>query len=128
MDRPQLISLPLIESACAHVRVLSLDFELPTTVQFRTGLDLIKQARTNALTSSVREDPNVPKDCEITSPFKHRQPRCIEGDGRPTDDAGRATCHEERPVREIETTGPLQRPFASDRIVVLLIRSFEAAL
>ena len=45
MDRPQLASLPLIESACPHVGILSFDLELPATVQLRPGLDPARLAR-----------------------------------------------------------------------------------
>jgi len=119
MNRPQLTSLPLIESACPHVGILSFDLELPTTVQLRPCLDPFEQRRTNALASRFWGDSNVPEDCQITPPFQHRQPRCIECDGRPADDPRREPCREERPIRQIEPTSPLQRPFASDGVVIL---------
>ena len=89
MDRPQLASLPLIESACPHVGILRFDLELPTTVQLRPCLDPLEKRRTNASASSVWGDSNVPQDRQVTPPFQHRQPGCVECNGRPTDDAGR---------------------------------------
>ena len=128
MDRPNLASLSLIETACPRIGILSFDLEQTTTVQLRPRLDPFEERRTNALASSVRGDSNVPQDCQVTPPFQHSQPRCVECDGRPADDAACETCHEERPIRQIETTSPLQRPFASDSVVILLVRDIEAAL
>lgn len=48
IDRAQLTSLPLTESACPHVGILSFDLELPTTVQLRPCRDSFEQRRTNA--------------------------------------------------------------------------------
>src|SRR5688500_4544623 len=119
MDRLQSTSLPLIESACPRVGILSFDLELTTTVQLRPGLSPLEQRRTNALASSVWGDSNVPQDRQVTPPFQHRQPGCVECEGRPAHDAVCEPCREERPLRQIETTPPLQRPFASDCVVIL---------
>src|SRR5882672_5562144 len=128
MDRPQLASQPLIESACPHIGILSLYLKLPTTVELRPCLNPFEQCRTNALASRVWEHANVPQNCQITSPFQHRQPSCVECNGRPADDARGDTCREERPLRQVETTFPLQRPFASECVVILCIGNLEAAL
>src|SRR2546421_410928 len=106
MDRSQLASLPLIKPARPHVCILSLDLELPTTVQLCPCFDPLEKRRTNTLAASVRGDSNVPQDCQITPAFQHRQPRSVECDGRPADSAGRDACREERPIRQIETTRP----------------------
>src|SRR6266850_2257082 len=98
MDRSQLASLPLIKAARPHVDILSLDLELPTTVQLRPCLDPLEQRRTNTLAASVWGDSNVPQDGQITPAFQHRQLRGVECDGRPTDSAGRHACREERPI------------------------------
>jgi hypothetical protein len=128
MDRLQSASLSLIESACPHVDILSFDLELPTTVELSPGFDPLKQRRTNTLASSVWGNANVPQDCQVTPPFQHRQPGSVECNSRPADDAVCEPGREERPLRQIETTTPLQRPFAGDCVVILLIGHFEAAL
>ena len=64
---------------------------------------------------------------QVTPPLQHRQFRPVEYDGRPADGVGREACREERPLRQIGTTSPLQRPFASSCVVVLLIENVETA-
>src|SRR4051794_36357225 len=103
MDRSQLASLTLIKPARPHVGILSLDLELPATVQLRPCLDPLEQRSTNTLAASVWADSNVPQDGQITSAFQHHQLRGVECDGRPTDSASRHTCREERPIGQIET-------------------------
>src|SRR5688572_3548989 len=128
MDRLQSASLSLIESACRHVDILGLDLELSTTVQLRARLDPLKQRRSNALASSVWGDSDVPEDCNVTPPFQQCHPGCVERNGRPADDAVCGPCREERPLGQVETAAPVQRPFASDCVVILLIGHFEAAV